>query len=128
MVDCRQLIGLPVSDCDHHEQYRLEGERWADLEATAKILDDTLKDLLDQLVLKEINDAAEAKQKMAVNMAERLARQSIKYQKYRADANDAREKANKQRVLMKYHEMMIRRWENENANRRAEIHRLGFAP
>lgn len=126
MVDIKELYGTHIGESDHHELYRIEGERWVDLDATARILDDTLKDLLDQLVLEEIEAAAKNKKKLAVNMAERLARQSIRYQKYRTDANEARHAANKQRVLMKYHETMIRKWENENANRRTEIHRLGY--
>lgn len=126
MVNIRDLGANGVSPEDYHERYRIEGLKWADLEAAAKSLEGAKDEVFNDMTLRLIEQAELKDEKLPFNRAEAEVKRSRDWRKYRLKMNDARHEANKQKIVMKHYEHMIHKWQSENATRRVEIQTLNY--
>jgi hypothetical protein len=99
------------------EQYRLAGRRWADLEAAAKLLEETKAIQLSQWILEE----REKDQDLAHNTAEARVKAGAKWQKLIENTIRLKRRANKARVYMKSVEMRFSEQQSFEATMRAEM-------
>lgn len=125
MVKISEMFAYEPDQCDYHELYRVTGDRWADLEAAARVYDDACKDTFDLLVIEQINSAGP--KKMALNRAEIMARQHPRYKAARDAAIRAKRRASKEKILMNYYSNMIHKWQALNKMRMLEIQMGGFS-
>ena len=99
------------------EQYRIAGERWADLEAAAQLLEDSKSAMLAQWCA-ELGD-------LPVNRAEQIIKASPKWRQHIGIMVEARKEANKAKVQLDYIRMKFYEWQSGQANTRAELRTLG---
>lgn len=102
------MINQPLS-----EQYRLAGLHWADCEAAAQVLEDCKSAMLAEWQA-ELGD-------MPVNRAEQTVKASPRWKNYVTQIVEARRVANIAKIELEYIRMRANEWNNENANRRAEM-------
>lgn len=99
------------------EQYRIAGERWADLEAAAQLLEDTKSAVLAQRC-SELGG-------IPVNRAEQSVKSSQFWKDHIAKIVEARHKANRAKIELEYFKMKHHEWQSSQANTRAELRTLG---
>lgn len=99
---------LPFSD-----QFRTAAEDWADKEAAASLLEEAKSAFL----AKRMADLGD----IAVNKAERDVKASPEWTFYIETMCKARQTANTAKVQMEYCRMRFNEWNNEQANKRAEM-------
>lgn len=99
------------------EHYRIAGERWANLEAAAQLLEDTKSAVLAQKCA-ELGG-------IPVNRAEQSVKSSRFWQEHIEKIVEARKEANKSKVELDYIRMKFYEWQSSQANSRAEMRTLG---
>lgn len=99
------------------EQYRVAAEEWVDLDAAARMLEETKTAVMAQ--------KQSALGDIPVNRAEQMVKSSRDWLDHLAKMVDARTKANEARVKLKYLEMKYYERQGMDANRRAEVRMLG---
>lgn len=99
------------------EIYRLAGEEWSDLEATATLLEDTKSAYLAErtAILRDI----------PVNRAEQIVKSSPEWKERIENTVEARRLANRAKVKLESIRIQIMQWNNDEANRRQELKNLG---
>lgn len=99
------------------EQYRIAGERWADLEAAADLLETTKSSVLAQRCA-ELGD-------IPVNRAEQQIKASRNWGDHLKKIAEARKQANRAKIELDYIRMKFYEWQSGQANTRAELRTLG---
>jgi hypothetical protein len=99
------------------EQFRLAGEEWVDLDAAARMLEETKTSIMAQ--------KQSALGDISVNKAEQTVKASAEWIDHLRKIVDAKTAANKARLKLKYLEMRYYEVQGRDANRRAEIKMLG---
>lgn len=99
------------------EQYRIAGERWADLESAAQLLEDTKSSILAQ--------RAADYGGIPVNRAEQQVKSSRFWAEHIQKIVDARREANKAKIELDYVRMKFYEWQSQQANSRVELRTLG---
>ena len=127
MVNIKELGAYPPSPSDYQEQYRLAGHEWVDLNSAAKTLEDAKEEIFNKMVMDLMKAAELNNGKLAFNRAEAEVKISSEWITYKTEMREARTKADHQKIEMHYLEMMVHKWQSENATRRAEMQlgRLG---
>ena len=98
---------LPIS-----EQFRRAAETWVDLEAAAKLLEDTKKPYFSELVNQQGD--------VPVNRAEHNVQSGRTWRDYIEKTSRARTAANKAWVQVEYFKMRFSEWQSAEANARVE--------
>lgn len=99
------------------EQYRVQGEIWADAEAAAQLLEDSKSAVMAQWQT-ELGD-------MPVNRAEQTIKASSRWRDYIHDAVEARKAANLAKVRLEAIRMRAMEHQAKDANQRTELRILG---
>lgn len=99
------------------EQYRIAHEAWVDLDAAARMLEETKTTIMAQ--------KQAALGDIPVNRAEQMVKSSKDWHDHLASLVNARTEANKAKVHLKYLEMKYYERQGMDANRRAEVRMLG---
>ena len=99
------------------EQFRIAGERWADLEAAADLLETTKSSVLAQRCA-ELGD-------IPVNRAEQQVKASRNWIDHLNKIAEARRQANRAKIELDYIRMKFYEANGQDANRRAELRMLG---
>lgn len=99
------------------EQYRIAAEEWVDLDAAARLLEETKGAIMAQ--------KQAALGDIAVNRAEQMVKSSKEWHDHLQKVVDAKTAANKARMRLKYLEMRYYEQQGRDANRRAEVRMLG---
>lgn len=102
-----------TDDLPWSEQYRIAAEEWADAESAAQLLED-MKSVVMAQRQSQMGD-------IPVNRAEQAVKASKSWEEYVQSTVDARQKANKAKVRVEYLKMRFQEWQNEEANKRAEM-------
>lgn len=95
------------------EQFRLVAKQWVELDEAASLLEETKSAVLSQrkAALGDMPDAH----------ADRIVKSSPEWSDFIEKMVKARTAANLKKVQMEYLRMKFSEWNNENANRRAEM-------
>lgn len=104
-----------------HDRMVRAGDNWAEADAAARLLEDTLKTVLAQEVQKVMADGSIR----GVERAESIARTSPAFIEHVKALAEARERANKSRVRWDSARVFTDLVRTVNANRRAELQNLG---
>lgn len=104
-------------DAPFSELYRLAGEKWADLEATAQLLEDTKSATMAQWQV-ELGD-------IPVNRSEQTVKASARWYDHVASIVEARRDANKAKVYLESVKMRAMEVHAMEANQRTELKILG---
>lgn len=99
------------------EQYRVQGEIWADKEAAAQLLEDSKSSVMAQWQT-ELGD-------MPVNRAEQTVKASNRWRDYITDTVMARKEANLAKVRLEAIRMKAMEYQAKEANQRTELRILG---
>lgn len=98
------------------EVYRLAGEEWSDLEAAASLLEDTKSAFLAEKI-SVLGD-------MPVNRAEQTVKSTREWKERIEQTIEARRLANRAKVKLESIRIQIMQWNNDEANKRAEMKNL----
>lgn len=98
------------------EIYRLAGEEWSDLEAAASLLEDTKSAFLAEKI-SVLGD-------MPVNRAEQTVKSTREWKERIEQTIEARRLANRAKVKLESIRIQIMQWNNDEANKRAEMKNL----
>lgn len=98
------------------EVYRLAGEEWSDLEAAASLLEDTKSAFLAEKI-SILGD-------MPVNRAEQNVKSTREWKERIEQTIEARRLANRAKVKLESIRIQIMQWNNDEANKRAEMKNL----
>lgn len=98
------------------EVYRLAGEEWSDLEAAASLLEDTKSAFLAEKI-SILGD-------MPVNRAEQTVKSTKEWKERIEQTIEARRLANRAKVKLESIRIQIMQWNNDEANKRAEMKNL----
>lgn len=98
------------------EVYRLAGEEWSDLEAAASLLEDTKSAFLAEKI-SILGD-------MPVNRAEQTVKSTREWKERIEQTIEARRLANRAKVKLESIRIQIMQWNNDEANKRAEMKNL----
>lgn len=98
------------------EVYRLAGEEWSDLEAAASLLEDTKSAFLAEKI-SVLGD-------MPVNRAEQNVKSTREWKERIEQTIEARRLANRAKVKLESIRIQIMQWNNDEANKRAEMKNL----
>jgi hypothetical protein len=115
-----RISALPADQRPLSEQYRIAAKQWVELDAAARLLEET-----KTAVLAERKTALGD---MPDSRAERIVRASPRWAEFVKTMVDARTAANLARVKMKWLEICIGEWTSADANQRAERRHAGTAP
>ena len=102
------MSNLPIS-----EQYRIAAKQWNDMDAAARLLENTKSAVLSQMMKRQGDKPAAH--------AERDAKASEEWMDFVTKETEARTAANLAKVKLEYVKMKFHEWQSANADKRAEM-------